>query len=130
MGKRGVKDKCGGRWTTARFNTFIKNILRGAHMRNWAPKGDSVKLARDGKIENPKTGRMNIASKCQLCGDRFLEKDMKIDHVIPVIDPETGFTTWDDCINRMFVEVDGYQILCKDCHDNKTLKETKIRYKK
>ena len=127
---RGEKVCCDGKWTQARFNSFIKNMLRGGHLSGWGPKQTALKLARDGKIVNPKTNRPNIASKCQLCLSRFLEADMKIDHIDPVVDPYTGFTTWDDCIKRMYVEVDGYQILCKQCHDKKTKEETAIRYRK
>tara|TARA_R110000764_G_scaffold40862_3_gene91381 strand:- start:1369 stop:1758 length:390 start_codon:yes stop_codon:yes gene_type:complete len=127
---RGEKVCCDGKWTQARFNQFIKNLIRAGHMRNWGPKQTALKLARDGKINNPETNRLNIASKCNICLDRFLEADMKTDHIYPVIDPHKGFTTWDECIKRMYVEVDGYQILCKQCHDKKTKEETAIRYRK
>ena len=130
MAKRGVKTRCNGRWTEAKYNAFIKNLLRHGHLQKWACGRDRKLQVRDGKIANPATGYLNIASKCEICGGRFMESTMKIDHIDPVVDPATGFTTWDDCIARMFCEPDGYQILCKGCHDKKTLSETKIRYKK
>jgi hypothetical protein len=50
-----------------------------------------------------------------------------IDHISPVVDPEVGFKGWDEYIERMFCEVDGYQLLCPDCHDKKTSDERKVR---
>lgn len=46
-----------------------------------------------------------------------------VDHIQPIINPEVGFTTWDDLITRMFCEEDNLQVLCKDCHDRKSKDE-------
>lgn len=66
--------------------------------------------------------------KCAQCGGIFKHGEFQLDHVDPVIDPHTGFTNWDDFINRMFCDVDGWQILCKEtCHKYKTQRENEIR---
>ena len=54
-------------------------------------------------------------------------KDVAVDHIHPVIDPETGFTSWDDTINRLFCEAEGLQVLCRDCHKRKTADERVLR---
>ena len=54
-------------------------------------------------------------------------RNVAVDHIKPVICPVSGFTSWDDMIERMFVEGSGFQILCKSCHDKKTGDERKIR---
>lgn len=46
-----------------------------------------------------------------------------VDHIKPIIDPVVGFTTWDECIERMFCEADNLQVLCKTCHDEKSNEE-------
>lgn len=46
-----------------------------------------------------------------------------VDHIDPIVDPTTGFTTFDNFINRMFCEEDNLQLLCGECHDKKTMKE-------
>jgi 5-methylcytosine-specific restriction endonuclease McrA len=60
-----------------------------------------------------------------------------MDHVLPVVDPVAGFTTFDEYIDRMFPsDTSGWQRLCVKCHtdktqeENGTRKETKIKKKK
>lgn len=51
-----------------------------------------------------------------------------MDHIIPVVGAD-GFTTWDDYIERMFVDREGFQVLCKACHKIKTDEEKGERTK-
>ena len=44
-----------------------------------------------------------------------------------VVDAKRGFVSWDEYIARMFVERDGFQLLCNGCHDAKTSLERAIR---
>jgi 5-methylcytosine-specific restriction endonuclease McrA len=54
-----------------------------------------------------------------------------MDHVIPVDNPEMGFTSWDDTVNRMFPESRaGWQALCVECHKVKSAKENTVRRKR
>jgi 5-methylcytosine-specific restriction endonuclease McrA len=53
-----------------------------------------------------------------------------MDHKIPVVDPQEGFTTWDSYINRMFCPEENFQVLCSPCHDTKTKSEDHIRHRK
>ena len=52
-----------------------------------------------------------------------------VDHINPVVDPVDGHQGWDIYINRLFCETDNLQVLCKKCHDAKTLVEKHIRKK-
>lgn len=118
--------KCDGRWTQAKFNSFIKNNLRSA-TRKWAPIQQCKK-------------RANISRglyKCENCGNevpptifdddkRKRVKNIFVDHMVPIIDPSVGFTTWDDCIERMFCDSDNLQLLCKDCHSIKSREEIEV----
>ncbi len=65
--------------------------------------------------------------RCNICGGSFPNGEFAIDHIIPVIDISTGFTTWDSFINRLFVDATGLQLLCHTCHDEKTKLENKGR---
>ena len=64
---------------------------------------------------------------CEVCYDTGDRKLVHVDHIDPVIDPVTGFTTWDNYIVRLFVTADRLQVVCKKCHKLKTDKENKIR---
>lgn len=126
-GRRGgPKTRCSGEWTEAKFNSFIKNQLRRATLK-WAPINQCLKNAttkRGFKKCNgcAKEVPVTVSEK----GKRSRTKNVFVDHVKPIIDPAVGFTTWDDCINRMFCELDNLQVLCKDCHDIKTNEEKEI----
>ncbi len=65
--------------------------------------------------------------RCAKCEGEFRHGDFQLDHIVPVDNPHTGFTNWDDYISRLFVDVDGWQILCTGCHQAKTLYEQEIR---
>lgn len=122
----GPKVRCGGKWTEAQFHSFIKNQLRAA-TRKWGPIADKLKQARvergiylcDGckqhvpaSIKDPDTGKR--------------VKNAVVDHINPIIDPAVGFTTWDECIDRMFCESENLQVLCHECHTIKTNEERAI----
>ena len=112
------KEHCNGQWTKARFKSFVTSALRRASSR-WAPKYLTKKNAR--------TARNTYT--CSLCAKSVGNKDIKIDHIHPVVDPTKGFVSWDSFIERLFVELDGYQAVCITCHQTKTAEEREIRKK-
>lgn len=65
--------------------------------------------------------------KCAECGAIVGAKEFVVDHILPVVPIETGFTNWDDYINRMFCDESGYQCLCFSCNTTKTLVEREMR---
>jgi len=65
--------------------------------------------------------------QCAECKELFGPKEVILDHIEPVVDPKTGFTTWDDFINRLFCPVEGFQVLCHTCSDSKTIIEDHMR---
>lgn len=120
----GDKTRCSGTWTEARYKSFIKSLLRHGTMR-WKPVQDCKKEART---------RRGFY-RCAGCGEevpaslkegRTRKNNIHVDHIAPIIDPATGFTTWDDCIERMFCETDNLQVLCTSCHDIKTNAEKQV----
>lgn len=122
------KTRNGGQWTESRYRSFIISALRMASMK-WGPKNECKKQAR------VKRGHY----RCAECGEvvpasikegRKKHNNVFVDHIVPVIDPEIGFTTWDDYINRMFCEVENLQVICKACHDVKTTEERGIAAKR
>lgn len=64
---------------------------------------------------------------CESCGWISKKKDMAMDHIVPVVDPEKGWDGFDSFIDRLFVDEDGWQRLCDLCHGIKTKAENLIR---
>lgn len=124
----GPKTRCSGQWTEARFNSFIKSLLRSG-TRRWAPIQEVKKEARVARgLYECKECKQHVAPTYRDGKNR--KQNIFVDHIIPIVDPATGFTNWDDCIQRMFCEKDNLQLLCKDCHDVKSEKEKEIAKKR
>lgn len=120
----------GGTWTESRYRSFVKSALRSASKR-WPPKFECLHSAYTGQRINPATGRLAKHYRCAGCGGEFVGAKMQADHIEPVV-PLTGFTTWDEIIERMFCEADNFQALCLDCHKEKSAQERRLakEYKK
>lgn len=115
----------GGRWTKARYESFIKSVLR-AGSRKWPPKYEVLNAAKRGKQINGATGRIAEHYECACCHSLFPAKSVAVDHIDSVV-ALTGFTTWDDVIARLFCEADGLQVLCTNCHKIKSNQEREER---
>lgn len=136
---RKPKTRNHGTQTEAAFLGWLKSLLRGGS-RRWRPKNAAKQSAREGKIVNPKTGRENNAGRCASCGELFLEKELEADHIEPVVpigktmslcsredfDP-SKHVCLAEVAERMYVEIDGYQMLCNTCHKDKTTRERQAR---
>lgn len=120
----GPKVRNNGRWTQARYNSFITSALRSAS-RKWGPFSDVLREAKTRRGMYKCAGCQNVVPVTIKKG-RKRTKNVHVDHIEPVV-PVTGFTTWDDYINRMFCEADGLQVLCSECHKSKTQEEQKQR---
>ena len=112
----------GGKWTPARYRTFIVSALRAAS-RRWPPKHETLQEAYAGQLTNPKTKRISKHYKCKACEQIYPGKEVQVDHIEPVVSTTAGFTTWDAFIERLFCEKENLQVLCSPCHDIKTQKE-------
>ena len=117
-----------GEWTEARFRAFIISALR-AHMKRFPPKWKALKAAMVGKKINKRTGRLAEHYLCASCGGFFVARDVQVDHIDPVVSPEEGFQDWWTYFNRLYCEADNLQVLCKQCHKEKTNAERKERMK-
>ena len=121
MAPKVERTRCSGQWTEAMFVSFIKNQLRGA-TRKWRPVGETLTEGRTAKgvYRCVGYGRESHAVPVTrvVAGKRV--KNIHVDHREPVVPPETGFTTWDSFIERLFCEKIGLQLLCSECHDKKS----------
>lgn len=114
----GPKTRNGGTWTEARFRSFIRSQLRAATMR-WGPIAQCLKAARVARGEYHCAGcGQNVPASIKINGRRT--KNVHVDHIAPIVDPDIGFVDYDTLIERMFCEADNLQVLCHECHSTKT----------
>lgn len=113
-------------WTEGRLRAFIVSVLRSG-TRKYPPKYETLNEAKTEKKTNTKTGRVAQHFRCASCQNDFPATQVQVDHIIPVVDPKNGFTTWDDYIVRLFCPKENLQVLCKECHNIKSATEKKAR---
>lgn len=97
---------------------FAIAALRRSSYR-WPGRWQAEKLS--------KVGRNQYV--CAMCppGTIHPKKNTQMDHIVPIVDPEKGFTNFDDYIDRLFVYEDEFQRLCLSHHQEKTAKENSTR---
>lgn len=120
----GPKNRCNNQWTESKFRSFVKGNLRQASMK-WAPIQTALAKART------RRGFYH----CAMCEqevtattkeERKRVKNVHVDHIHPVVDPEKGWEGWDILIERLFCEEDGLRVLCASCHKIVTDDEKQI----
>lgn len=118
MGKKVERTRNGGRWTEARYFGFIRSALRSAFQK-WPPKHDA-KLAA--KVEYN-------TYVCAHCDKWYGSSQVQVDHIKPCGSLKS-FRDLPEFVENMFCEEDGFQVLCKDCHQAKTNAERDERKRK
>lgn len=123
----GEKIRCSGKWTEARFNSFIKGGLRRMTMK-WAPISECLRDATTKRGFKMCAGcKQEVPVTVKEEGGRKRVKNVHVDHISPVVSVQKGFTSWDEVIENMFSELDNLQVLCSSCHDEKTNQEKEER---
>ena len=113
------KTRNNGTLTESAFWSFIRSGLR-QKSRWWKPI-TQCKLNAKRPYKGPNK-RQKFEYQCNSCKKWFAEKNINVDHIIPAgslscANDLPGF------VERLFVEVDGLQVLCSGCHNIKTQKE-------
>ena len=111
MGRKVERPRNGGQWSEARFFGFIRSALRSAFQR-WSPKHEAKKQAKVAYNQY----------ECAACKGIFTNKAVEVDHIVPA-GTLTKFSDLPDFVERLFCEADGFQLLCKPCHQLKTNEE-------
>ena len=108
----------GGTWTESRYWSAVRSTLRRG-FKYWKPAVDA-KIAARRKYEG-ENKRQKWEYQCAQCKDWFMEKEIQIDHINPV----GTLRSEKDLIQflRNLTPENGFQVLCKKHHKEKTLKE-------
>lgn len=121
MGVRVNRTRNANTMTESQYWSLIRSALRKA-FRYWKP---AIIAKMNARRNCKKKGRQKYEYKCSSCGKWYAEKNIQIDHIIPVgslkkLEDLPGF------IERLTPEShDSFQVLCKDCHKIKTNNERK-----
>ena len=104
-----------GTMTESMFWSFIRSALR-QKSRWWKPAAAAKLAAKRPYIGPNKLQKFEY--KCAECQNYFKEKEIAVDHVIECgelkcAEDLPGF------VERLFAE-EGFQVLCKGCHNIKT----------
>ena len=107
-----------GTMTESMYWSKVRSELRRA-FRYWKPMQKAKEEAR--RKNQSENKRLKYEYQCNHCDSWYPDKDIEIDHIVPVgslrcADDLVGF------LERLTVE-DGFQVLCKECHQIKTNKE-------
>ena len=86
------------------------------------------KVCRDNAIHLTEKGvRGGNLYMCSICGLCFKINEIEVDHIEPVMPLDRDIVDWNEYISRLFCEVEGLQVLCKDCHQIKSNEENANR---
>lgn len=112
-------------WTDARWKSFIVSALRSGFSR-YPNKYAALRNAYTTTKLNKKSGKQAKHYRCAMCKKEFTSTNVQVDHTTPVVGSE-GFVDWNTYVDRMYCDVVELQVLCRECHSNKTSIERKAR---
>ena len=109
------KNRNCGTMTESGYWSTVRSALRKG-FRFWKPIMKCKMDARRKYVGKNKKQKWEY--QCAKCKKWYMNKDIQVDHIIPVgtlrcYEDLPGF------VKRLTVE-DGFQVLCKDCHNEKS----------
>lgn len=113
-------------------NFIIQGLRRLSY--KWLPRQKAKLKARVFAKDHPEIkdlGKTIYLYICAICGKLYKDKEVVLDHIAPVVDPN-GYKNGSDFdlnefAERMFCDENGFQTLCSDCHNQKTKAENECR---
>ena len=116
-----TKTRNAGTMTENAFWSFIRSALR-QKSRWWKP----VTLCKENAKRNyhGPNKRQKYEYQCNSCKNWFAATSINVDHICPAGSLNSA-QDLPEFVERLFCEVDNLQVLCKDCHDEKTANERK-----
>lgn len=110
------KTRNAGTMSESAFWTFIRSALR-QKSRWWKPITECKMKSR--RVYKGSNKRQKFEYQCNTCKKWYPEKQINVDHIVGAGSLNcsadlSGF------IERLFCEQDNLQVLCYDCHNEKT----------
>lgn len=107
----------------------IRSALRRTFSRSPMVREVMMKVRRERPWflkDGSQAAKPRVEYLCSACGEWHMGKNIQVDHIDPVVNPEIGFETWDTFISRLFCDTSNLTVLCKVCHEKKTNKEKQL----
>lgn len=120
-----IKNRNAGTFTEGAFWLFIRNALRRRSIV-WKPISLCRERAR--RLYTGTNKRQKYEYQCNICKEWFKGNLVAVDH----IDPVGSLKSAQDLpkfVEGLFCEIDNLQVICNECHNKKTLSETKSKKK-
>lgn len=117
------KTRNSGTLTESAFWSFIRSALR-QKSRWWKPVSECKQKAK--RVYKGSNKRQKFEYQCNHCKNWYADKNINVDHIIPA-GTLTCANDLPGFVERLFVEAEGLQVLCSNCHDKKTAKERENR---
>jgi 5-methylcytosine-specific restriction endonuclease McrA len=97
---------------------WIKRHIEMATVK-WPPRAEALRKAS--RISQLSDKRTKWERQCNHCKKWFKSNQIQLDHIVPKGKYQReSFLTW---LDKCFPPVNGWQVLCKNCHLKKTKKE-------
>ena len=116
-----LKPRNNGTMTESGFWGFIRSALR-QKSRWWKPILECKRLNRRPYKGSNKRQKWEV--QCNICKGWFMDKNINVDHIIPVGTLKSA-ADLPLFVENLFCEIDNLQCACKKCHDGKTNNERK-----
>ena len=113
------KTRNNGTMTEAAFWSFIRSSLRRRTIV-WKPINEVKKEARRPYVGENK--RRKWEYQCASCKGYFSDKEIQVDHKIEAGSLRSG-KDLEGFVERLFCEKEGLQVLCRNCHLEKSYKK-------
>lgn len=113
---KALKTRGNNKYTESAFWSMIRSSLRKSS-QYWSPAQLALNNAKRNYTGSNK--RQKFEYQCNQCKNYFIRTDVQIDHIQEVGSLKSG-KDLEMFVERLFCEVEGYQILCKSCHLKKT----------
>lgn len=116
------KTRCSNTMSESAFWSFIRSCLR-QKSRRWKPIYQALEAARRPSKSTNK--RLKWEFICEVCKDWFAQANIQADHRIPCGSLRSG-KDLEGFVERLFVEKDGFRIVCKECHQEITNEQRRM----
>lgn len=110
-------------WTDSKYFSFIRSALRKA----WLKYPNRYRALNEARLPEKviRKGRRVYVYECNCCKGEFTTSNVVVDHIEPCGRLET-YEDFPSLVSNMFCELEGLQVLCKQCHYEKTMDERGI----